>query len=58
MGEAWADWESRTHFWPRLSGFAMAGPTAWIGGIVIWLAATYGHIHANGIPAGIWRWVG
>lgn len=58
MGEAWADWESRTRFWPRLSGFAKAGPIAWIGGIVIWLAATYGHIHANGIPAGIWRWVG
>ncbi|HCJ44889.1 MAG TPA: MFS transporter, partial [Erythrobacter sp.] len=26
------------------------------GGIVIWLAATYGHIHANGIAAGVWRW--
>ena len=25
-------------------------------GIALWLAATYGHIHANGMPAGIWRW--
>ena len=35
-----------------------AGAIAWIGGLLIWLGATYGHIHANGMPAGIWRWVG
>ncbi|MBX7541625.1 NnrU family protein [Qipengyuania sphaerica] len=56
MGEAWAGWEAKTSYWPRFGGLARAGAVAWIGGIVIWLAATYGHIHANGIPAGIWRW--
>ncbi|MEZ5680859.1 MAG: NnrU family protein [Erythrobacter sp.] len=58
MGEAWAGWEAQTSYWPRLGAFMQAGSIAWIGGIVIWLAATYGHIHANGIPAGIWRWIG
>ncbi|MBL4717477.1 MAG: MFS transporter [Erythrobacter sp.] len=57
MGEAWAGWEERTSYWPRFGGLARAGAIAWIGGLIIWLAATYGHIHANGIPAGIWRWL-
>lgn len=56
LGDAWAGWEARTNYWPRFAGLARAGTVAWIGGIVIWLAATYGHIHANGIAAGLWRW--
>ena len=56
MGDAWAGWEAQTSYWPRLSGFAKAGGVAWAGGVAIWLAATYGHIHAIGIPAGVWRW--
>lgn len=56
MGEAWAHWEAKTSYWPRFGGLLKAGALAWIGGVVIWLAATYGHIHANGVPAGIWRW--
>ncbi|MBX7494727.1 NnrU family protein [Qipengyuania sp. 6B39] len=58
MGDAWARWESSTSFVPRTGQLGKAGTTAWIGGIAIWLGATFGHIHANGIPAGIWRWVG
>ncbi|MGI8944063.1 MAG: NnrU family protein [Qipengyuania sp.] len=57
MGEAWAGWQARTNYWPRIGGFAKAGAIAWAGGIALWLAATYGHIHANGMDAGIWRWV-
>lgn len=57
MGEAWAGWEAQTSYWPRFGRIGKAGAVAWIGGVVIWLAATYGHIHANGIPAGIWRWI-
>ncbi|MCA0910055.1 NnrU family protein [Qipengyuania gaetbuli] len=56
MGDAWAGWEAQTSYWPRVSGFAKAGGAAWAGGVAIWLAATYGHIHAIGIPAGVWRW--
>jgi len=58
MGDAWDDWQSRTSYWPRFGKLVQAGATAWIGGLLIWLGATYGHIHANGMPAGIWRWVG
>lgn len=57
MGEAWVGWEAQTSYWPRFGRLLRAGPAAWIGGVIIWLAATYGHIHANGVPAGIWRWV-
>ena len=57
MGEAWAEWESQTAFWPRLTRLHRAGGLAWAGGIAIWLVASYAHIHANAIPAGIWRWV-
>jgi hypothetical protein len=58
MGDAWDDWQSRTSYWPRFGTLVHAGAIAWIGGLLIWLGATYGHIHANGMPAGIWRWVG
>ena len=58
MGDAWDDWQSRTSYWPRFGKLVQAGAIAWIGGLLIWLGATYGHIHANGMPAGIWRWVG
>jgi uncharacterized membrane protein len=56
MGKAWAHWEARTSYWPRFGKLFKAGALPWIGGLIIWLAATYGHIHANGVQAGIWRW--
>ncbi len=58
MGDAWATWERRTSYWPRLGSFAKAGAVPWLGGIVLWLAATWAHIPAIGIPAGLWRWLG
>ena len=58
MGEAWSGWEEKTSFLPRPGGLFGAGAAAWIGGLAIWLVATFGHIHANGVPAGIWRWLG
>lgn len=58
MGNSWADWERRTSYWPRFGSLPKAGVIAWIGGLLIWLGATFGHIHANGMPAGIWRWLG
>ena len=58
MGEAWAAWESRTSYWPRWGKLFSVGWLWWVIGTVLWLAFTYGHIHAGGIPAGIWRWVG
>ncbi|MEY4237564.1 MAG: hypothetical protein RL339_165 [Pseudomonadota bacterium] len=58
MGAAWAGWESRTSYWPKLGGLAKAGLVPWLGGLVLWLVATWAHIPGNGMAAGVWRWVG
>ena len=58
LGEAWAGWQARTSYWPKWSVFARVGWVWWLAGGAIWLAATYAHIHAGSIPAGVWRWVG
>jgi len=61
--ESWRAWEAKTSYWPfaaiawgraRLAGFR---PHDWAGGVVIWLAATWAHIPAAHIAAGIWRWL-
>lgn len=57
MGDAWAGWEAKTSYWPKLSALPGAGAILWVVAIVLWLAITYGHIHAAGVPAGIWRWI-
>lgn len=57
-GEAWIGWEAKTSYWPRFGGLAHAGLVPWLGGITLWLAATWAHIPGNGMTAGIWRWVG
>lgn len=62
--DIWPAWERRTSFWPfaaamagrtRLGGF---GAHTLLGGLVVWLAATWAHMPLAGWPAGIWRWVG
>ncbi|MEL7729826.1 NnrU family protein [Citromicrobium bathyomarinum] len=53
MGDAWKSWEANTSYWPRLGHLFAAGAIPWIGGIVIWLGATW--LHA--MEAGVWRWV-
>ena len=61
--DTWPAWEAKTSYWPfaaiasgkaRFGGFR---PHDWAGGVVLWLAATWAHIPAAGIAAGIWRWV-
>lgn len=52
MGEAWARWESNTSYWPQLARIFSVGIAPWIGGIAIWLAATWLHT----MDAGVWRW--
>ena len=56
MGEAWTAWEAKTSYWPRWGRLPAAGPVLWLVAIALWLALTYSHIPAAGIPAGIWRW--
>ncbi|MEN7538180.1 NnrU family protein [Aurantiacibacter flavus] len=57
MGEAWAGWESRTSYWPKLGKLFSVGWLWWLIGAALWLAFTYAHIHPSGWAAGVWRWV-
>ena len=56
MGEAWAEWASKTSFWPRVSGFAKAGAMPWTLGLILFVFLSWTHQPLGGIPAGIWRW--
>ncbi len=57
LGTAWRAWEARTRYWPRWGRLAGAGWRLWLLAVAVWLAITWAHIHAAGIPAGIWRWL-
>lgn len=59
---AWTQWEAETSFWPfaavaagkaRLGGF---GPLSLVGGVGLWLAATWAHGPLGHVAVGIWRW--
>ncbi len=62
--DLWHPWQALTSYLPfqaiaqgraRFGGFR---PHDLAGGLVIWLAATWAHIPAAGVAAGIWRWLG
>ena len=57
MGAAWTGWEAKTSYWPRWRRLPSAGWLLWLVAIALWLAITFGHIHAAGAPAGVWRWI-
>ncbi|MFT3801035.1 MAG: NnrU family protein [Burkholderiaceae bacterium] len=61
--DLWPAWEAKTSYLPfaaiasgraRLNGLGMH---ALLGGLVVWLVATWAHLPLSGWPAGIWRWV-
>jgi len=54
MGEDWHDWTAQTAFVPFTRGIANPGFAAFIGGTLLFFAATWLHP----IPAGFWRWIG
>lgn len=56
MGAAWQGWEARTSYWPKLGALGKAGVVPWIGGIALWLGASWAHGWLIAIPAGVWRW--
>lgn len=62
--DTWRAWEAHTSYWPLaaiLGGrvkFTPAGVVPVLGGIALWLAATWAHQPLAGMPAGIWRWIG
>jgi uncharacterized membrane protein len=57
MADAWLKWEVQTSYWPRWGALKSVNPLLWLLALAVWLGATWWHIHAAGIPAGIWRWV-
>ena len=65
MGDAWADWTSRTSFMifgnqlTRRTGWSTALPgwTAVIAGTAIWLIATWAHPILGAPAAGLWIWL-
>ena len=58
MGAAWAAWEAKTSYWPRVGALFSVGWKWWLIGTALWLAFTFAHMGAGGWAAGIWRWVG
>ncbi len=66
MGDAWRHWAARTSFVPfarQASGTTPWGdtiprPHALLGGILVWLAATWAHGAFGYMAAGLWRWIG
>jgi uncharacterized membrane protein len=66
MGAAWRGWTARTSFVPfarQIGGTArwrdaIPRPHALLGGLVLWLAATWVHGALGYMAAGIWRGIG
>lgn len=56
MGEAWAEWESKTSFWPRWGALFSAGAMPWALGLIFFVFFSWLHLPIGDIPAGIWRW--
>lgn len=57
MGDAWAQWESKTSYWPRWGKLLGVGAVPLALGTVLWLAGSWLHLWQAGIPAGVWRWL-
>jgi uncharacterized membrane protein len=58
LGAGWTAWEAKTSYWPRWGKLPGAGLVLWAITLALWLVVTWAHIHAAGVPAGVWRWVG
>ena len=57
--EVWRAWSARTAYWP-FAGPARPGgfrPHTIVGGVLLWIVATWAHIPLTGWPAGLWRWI-
>lgn len=57
MGEAWAQWESKTSYWPRWGKLLSVGPVPLGLGLALFAGFSWLHLWLAGIPAGIFRWL-
>lgn len=53
IGDEWVRWEQRTSFVPFGHGLALPGGFAFVGGTILFVAATWAHP----MPVGLWRWL-
>ena len=58
VGAAWAEWESKTSYWPRWGKLLSVGAVPVIAGTALWLGASWLHLFSADIPAGVWMWLG
>jgi hypothetical protein len=58
MGNAWAEWERKTSYWPRWNQFFSVGAGPLLAGTVLWLVGMWLHLWRGGVAVGIWRWFG
>jgi NnrU protein len=58
MGAAWAQWESKTSYWPRWGKLLSVGAVPLVVGTALWLGGSWLHLWHAGIPAGVFRWLG
>ena len=58
MGTAWAEWESKTSYWPRWGRLLSVGAVPLLAGTALWIAGSWVHLWRAGIPAGVFRWIG
>lgn len=62
--DTWPAWVAKTSYWPLaaiLAGrvkFTPAGVVPILGGIALWLGASWAHLPLAGFTAGVWRWIG
>lgn len=54
LGDGWAAWEAKTHFFPQLAAMLSVSWFLWLAALLSWLAITWMHIPLVGIPAGLW----
>ena len=53
LGAAWSDWIRKTSYFPFGNGFVLPGWPAFLGGTLLFLAATWAHP----LPVGLWQWL-
>lgn len=66
IGQPWRDWQAKTSFIPFAAivtgklpwASAVPGPVPLLGGLFVWLLATWLHGVSGGPTAGPWLWVG
>lgn len=54
----WPAWQAATSYLPFARGAQWPGTVPFVGGTLLWLAATWAHLPLSGWDAGVWRWVG